>query len=99
MLETPIKRITPGDLRTIAEDFEFDIIIYATRFDAVTGSFDRIDIGGTGGLPLRGRWATGPETLPGLRQHTSLDRVHRRMGARPDRPDGRARDDLRLRAA
>jgi cation diffusion facilitator CzcD-associated flavoprotein CzcO len=66
MLETPIERITKHGLRTTEEEFEFDIIIYATGFDAVTGSFDRIDITGAGGLPLRERWAAGPETLMGL---------------------------------
>ena len=66
MLETPIERVTRDGLRTIAEAFEFDIIIYATGFDAVTGSFDRIDIRGLAGLPLRERWAAGPETLLGL---------------------------------
>ena len=46
--ETPIERITPTGIKTSDADYEFDIIIYATGFDAITGSFDRIDIRGVG---------------------------------------------------
>jgi cation diffusion facilitator CzcD-associated flavoprotein CzcO len=66
LLETPIERITPSGIRTSAAEYGFDIIIYATGFDAVTGSFDRIDIRGAGGLPLRARWRHGPETYLGV---------------------------------
>ena len=66
MLETPVERITPTGIRTSAQDYEFDIIIYATGFDAVTGSFDRIDIRGTGGERLKDRWAGGPRTFVGV---------------------------------
>ena len=66
MLETPIERITPTGLRTSAEDHEFDIIIYATGFDAVTGSFDRIDITGAGGRKLKDKWKGGPTTFVGV---------------------------------
>ncbi len=64
--ETPIERITPKGIRTSAGEFEFDMIIYATGFDAITGSFDRIDIRGAGGLPLKEKWAHGPETYLGV---------------------------------
>src|ERR1700704_2875691 len=47
--ETPIERITPDGIKTNAGQYEFDIIIYATGFDAITGSFDRIHIPGVGG--------------------------------------------------
>jgi cation diffusion facilitator CzcD-associated flavoprotein CzcO len=43
-----------------------DIIIYATGFDAITGSFDRIDIRGTGGQSLREKWAGAPRTYLGM---------------------------------
>ena len=66
MLETPVERVTPTGIRTTAEDFELDMIVYATGFDAITGSFDRIDIRGAGGLPLRERWRGGPETCLGV---------------------------------
>ena len=63
--ETPIVRITPTGLETSDGHFEFDVIVYATGFDAFTGAFDHIDIQGTGGERLRDKWATGPETYLG----------------------------------
>ena len=67
--ETPIERITPDGIRTGAREFEFDIIIYATGFDAITGSFDRIDFRGAGGVRLKDVWKSGPETYLGLMVH------------------------------
>jgi cation diffusion facilitator CzcD-associated flavoprotein CzcO len=64
--ETPIERITPKGIKTSNADFEFDIIIYATGFDAITGSFDRIDIRGLGGLRLKDKWRGGPQTFLGV---------------------------------
>jgi cation diffusion facilitator CzcD-associated flavoprotein CzcO len=67
--ETPILRITPDGIRTTETDYAFDIIIYATGFDAMTGSFDRIDIRGTGGQTLRDKWSDGPVTFLGMQIH------------------------------
>ena len=64
--ETPIERITPSGLKTSAKDYDFDIIIYATGFDAITGSFDRIDIRGVDGQRLKDKWAGGPKTYLGV---------------------------------
>jgi cation diffusion facilitator CzcD-associated flavoprotein CzcO len=64
--ETPIERITPAGIRTSAAEYEFDIIVYATGFDAVTGSFDRIDIRGVDGVRLKDRWQGGPQTYLGV---------------------------------
>lgn len=64
--ETPIERITPEGLRTSERDYAFDIIIYATGFDAITGSFDGIDFRGSDGARLKQKWARGPETYLGL---------------------------------
>ena len=64
--DTPIARITPAGLRTTERDFEFDIIVYATGFDAITGSFDRIHIRGTEGGRLKDAWAHGPQTFMGV---------------------------------
>jgi cation diffusion facilitator CzcD-associated flavoprotein CzcO len=64
--ETPIERITPTGIKTSDADYPFDIIIYATGFDAVTGSFDRIDIRGLDGLKLKDKWAGGPQTFLGV---------------------------------
>ena len=64
--ETPIERITPKGLKTSDAEYEFDIIVYATGFDAITGSFDRIDIRGAGGQRLKDKWANGPQTFLGV---------------------------------
>ena len=64
--ETPIERITEKGIKTSDAEYEFDIIIYATGFDAITGSFDRIDIRGIGGQKLKDRWKNGPETYLGM---------------------------------
>jgi len=63
---TPIERITPTGLRTSDADYAFDMIIYATGFDAVTGAFDRIQFTGTNGLTLRDKWREGTLTYLGL---------------------------------
>ncbi len=64
--ETPIERITPKGVQTSDAEYEFDILIYATGFDAVLGSFEKIDIQGRGGVTLKQKWAEGPRTFLGL---------------------------------
>jgi cation diffusion facilitator CzcD-associated flavoprotein CzcO len=64
--ETPIERITPTGIKTSDIEYEFDIIIYATGFDAITGSFDRIDFRGVDGLKLKDKWRHGPQTFLGV---------------------------------
>jgi cation diffusion facilitator CzcD-associated flavoprotein CzcO len=64
--ETPIERITPTGIKTSDADYEFDIIIYATGFDAITGSFDRIDFRGVDGVSLKEKWKDGPQTFLGI---------------------------------
>jgi cation diffusion facilitator CzcD-associated flavoprotein CzcO len=64
--ETPIERITAKGIKTGDDERDFDMIIFATGFDAITGAFDRIDISGRGGKRLREKWAGGPQTYLGL---------------------------------
>jgi cation diffusion facilitator CzcD-associated flavoprotein CzcO len=64
--ETPIERITPTGIKTTDAEYEFDVIIYATGFDAITGSFDRIDIRGVDGVSLKEKWKDGPQTFLGI---------------------------------
>jgi cation diffusion facilitator CzcD-associated flavoprotein CzcO len=64
--ETPIERITPNGIKTSDREHEFDIIIYATGFDAITGAFDRIDIRGVDGARLKDLWQDGPQTYLGV---------------------------------
>ncbi|MDQ1748912.1 MAG: hypothetical protein QOD07_3175 [Frankiaceae bacterium] len=64
--ETPIERITPAGIKTSDTEYEFDLIIYATGFDAITGAFDRIDIRGVNGRRLKDEWKNGPQTYLGV---------------------------------
>ncbi len=64
--EVPIERITPRGVKTANAEYELDILIYATGFDAITGSFDRIEIRGEGGRKLKAKWADGPRTYLGI---------------------------------
>ncbi len=63
---TPIQRITPAGIETSGAAYDFDMIIYATGFDAVTGGFSRIDIRGAEGRRLSEKWANGPRTYLGI---------------------------------
>ena len=63
----PIAEITPAGLRlTDGTEYEFDAIVYATGFDAMTGPLNKIDIRGRDGRLLRDKWADGPRTYLGL---------------------------------
>ena len=64
--KTSIERITETGIKTSDAEYEFDMIIYATGFDAITGAFDRIEFRGTGGRRLKDHWAEGPKTFLGL---------------------------------
>jgi cation diffusion facilitator CzcD-associated flavoprotein CzcO len=66
LLQHPIKRITPTGIELADRSFEFDMIVYATGFDAVTGSLDRIDIRGLGGESLKAKWRASLETFYGM---------------------------------
>ncbi len=64
--ETPIERIIEKGIRTTVGDYEFDIIVYATGFDAITGAYDQIDIKGIGGATLFEKWKDAPSTFLGM---------------------------------
>lgn len=62
----PIERITPTGIRTAKADYELDMIVFATGFDAITGPLMKLDIRGRGGIALHDKWADGPRTYLGL---------------------------------
>ncbi len=62
----PIQEITPTGIRTEDGHYELDIIVFATGFDAMTGTFNRIDIQGRDGEKLKDKWAAGPQTYLGV---------------------------------
>jgi len=61
-----IEAITPTGIRANGTDHEFDTIVFATGFDAMTGALLRIGIEGVGGLTLADAWNEGPKTYLGL---------------------------------
>jgi cyclohexanone monooxygenase len=62
----PIEAVTETGLRAGGRDFAVDAIVLATGFDAMTGSFVRVDPVGVGGRHLRDAWAEGPRNYLGL---------------------------------
>jgi cyclohexanone monooxygenase len=64
--ETPIDTITAAGIRTSARDFDFDVIVFATGFDAMTGALLKIDFEGRGGRRLSAEWEHGPRSYLGL---------------------------------
>lgn len=62
----PIERLTAGGLVTGGVEYALDTIVFATGFDAMTGSLLKPEITGRDGLKLRDKWAAGPRTYLGL---------------------------------
>ena len=63
----PITEITEKGIKTAnGEEYELDIIVFATGFDAMTGALKEIDIRGRNDLTLKGKWSEGPTTYLGL---------------------------------
>jgi len=62
----PIDEITLAGVTVDGETHELDVLVFATGFDAMTGSLLRPDIRGRNGLTLGEKWAKGPLTYLGL---------------------------------
>lgn len=63
----PIERVTTTGLRTKSgREFQFDVLVLATGFDAMTGPLLAMNITGAGGVPLREKWSEGPQTYLGI---------------------------------
>ncbi len=62
----PIEEITATGIRTRDAHFELDCIVFATGFDAMTGTLSKIEIRGIDGLSLEEKWADGPSAYLGL---------------------------------
>ncbi|TYL44880.1 NAD(P)/FAD-dependent oxidoreductase [Nocardioides sp. BGMRC 2183] len=62
----PLERITADGLKTEQGEWEFDVLILATGFDAMTGPLLAMDIRGRAGQPLAEKWKDGPHTYLGL---------------------------------
>jgi cation diffusion facilitator CzcD-associated flavoprotein CzcO len=64
--ETPIEKVTRNGIKTAAGEYEFDILVLATGFDALTGGLTSIDIHGTNGETLKQKWSKGVRTHLGM---------------------------------
>jgi cyclohexanone monooxygenase len=62
----PIEEITETAIRTAGGDYEVDVIVFATGFDALTGALLAMDVRGRDGLTLTEAWANGPRSYLGL---------------------------------
>jgi len=62
----PIETITDTGIALKDEAMDFDAIVYATGFDAMTGAIVSVDITGRDGVTLKDKWAHGPTTYLGL---------------------------------
>lgn len=62
----PLVEVTDRGVRTAGREYEFDAIVYATGFDAMTGSLTNVDIRGRDGLSLKETWSAGPRTYLGI---------------------------------
>ncbi len=64
--ETPIEEITPKGIRTTDGEYELDVLIYATGFDAVDGNYTKIDMRGRDGITMNEKWGDGPTGYLGM---------------------------------
>ena len=64
--ETPIVEFTRSGLRTTEEAVELDAVVFATGYDAITGSLNAIEIRGRSGRTLKEKWANGPTAYLGI---------------------------------
>jgi cyclohexanone monooxygenase len=62
----PIEEITPKGIKVGDTEYEFDCIIFATGFDALTGALTRMNIRGRNGVALKEHWQGGARTHLGL---------------------------------
>lgn len=65
--ETPIEEITPTGIRTKdGVHREYDVIIFATGFDAVDGNYRRMDLKGRNGQSINDAWQDNPTSYLGV---------------------------------
>lgn len=66
----PIERASAdGLVLSSGATHDLDVLVFATGFDAITGSLLRPEIVGRDGLTLRRKWSAGPVTYLGLGTH------------------------------
>jgi cation diffusion facilitator CzcD-associated flavoprotein CzcO len=65
-IDGDIEEITETGIRTGGKEYQFDIIIFATGFDAMTGPLKALNLRGEAGRELRDEWIDGPHTYLGV---------------------------------
>ncbi|KAF5239820.1 hypothetical protein FAUST_4705 [Fusarium austroamericanum] len=63
---TPVVEVTERGIKTTEKEWEFDIVVCATGFDALTGGMLDMNITGASGLTLNDKWKTGVKTYLGM---------------------------------
>jgi cation diffusion facilitator CzcD-associated flavoprotein CzcO len=61
-----IEEITEKGIRAGGKEYEFDIIVFAIGFDAMTGPLKALHLKGRGGRTLDQQWADGPRSYLGV---------------------------------
>jgi cation diffusion facilitator CzcD-associated flavoprotein CzcO len=64
--ESPIEEFTSTGIRTSTESLDFDVVVWATGFDAFTGPLMKLNVQGRNGLTLEQAWASDIKTYLGL---------------------------------
>jgi cation diffusion facilitator CzcD-associated flavoprotein CzcO len=64
--QRPIEAVTPRGLMTAGREYEFDMLVLATGFDAVSGALKRMDLRGRRGLSIQDKWRDGVQNYLGL---------------------------------
>ncbi|WP_419552745.1 flavin-containing monooxygenase [Candidatus Poriferisodalis sp.] len=64
--ESPIECISPAGVVVDGQEYAVDTIVFATGFDAMTGTLLRMNVTGRGGIRLAEHWDAGPRTYLGL---------------------------------
>jgi cation diffusion facilitator CzcD-associated flavoprotein CzcO/acetyl esterase/lipase len=62
----PIETLTETGLRTEQAEYELDVVVLATGFDAMTGPLLHMGITGRDGLTLNEKWVAGPVSYLGI---------------------------------
>ena len=62
----PISKFTEKGINTIKNEYEFDIIILATGFQAYTGALEAFDIIGQSGKSIREKWELESKSIMGV---------------------------------
>jgi len=64
--KAPISRVTPSGINTTDAEYPLDVLVFATGYDAFTGTLYKMDIRGREGVPLPAKWKDGPLNYLGL---------------------------------